>query len=196
VSEHDQALTREFDRWAQDGVDQAMERGHGRFTERALQAWSLGPGSRVLDVGCGNGWTVRRMMALGAGEGVGVDISAEMVALAQPPGRYLQASADQLPFPDARFSHVISVEALYWENPCHRIWQPLVPFPVQIRGEAAWAAAIESCGWRGCAYRRILDPRGVRSEEQFEPNPWAPSYADYLAEKQAGTLCLEASRPK
>ncbi len=225
MSEHDQALSREFDRWAQDGVDQAMERGHGRFTERALQAWSLGPGSRVLDVGCGNGWTVRRMMALGAGEGVGVDISAEMVALAQPPGRYLQASADQLPFPDARFSHVISVEALYYcadpeaalrewarvaqpgarlmvlidlyrENPCHRIWQPLFPFPVQIRGEAAWAAAIESCGWRGCAYRRILDPRGVRSEEQFEPNPWAPSYADYLAEKQAGTLCLEASRPK
>jgi SAM-dependent methyltransferase len=223
MSEHDDKLAREFDRWAQDGTDRAMERGHGRFTDVALQAWRIGPDSRVLDVGCGNGWTVRRLMELGAGEGVGVDISAEMVALAQPPGRYLQATADDLPLPDAHFSHVISVEALYYcadpeaalrewarvaqpgarlmvlidlyrENPCHQIWRPLFPFEVQIRGEAEWAATIEACGWSDCTRRRILDPRGVRAEADFEPNPWAPSYTDYVAEKQAGTLCLEAVR--
>ena len=221
---HDQALAREFDRWAQDGTDQAMERGHGRFTEIALRAWSPDPTSRVLDVGCGNGWAVRRMLALGAGEGVGVDISAEMVALASPPGRYLQSTADALPLPDTWFTHVLSVEALYYcadpeaalrewarvaqpgaqlmvlmdlyrENPCHPIWQPLFPFAVQVRGEAEWAASFEACGWQGCRTRRILDPAGPRPVGAFEPSPWAPSYADYLAEKRAGTLCLEARRP-
>jgi SAM-dependent methyltransferase len=220
---HDSALAEEFDRWARDGVDVAMERGHGRFTELALASWSLGPDSAVLDVGCGNGWAVRRCVGLGAGEGVGVDISAEMVALARPPGRYLQATADALPLPDARFSHVLSVEALYYtgdpeaalrewarvarpgarlmvlldlylENPCHRIWEPLFPFPVQVRGEAAWVAAVEASGWTRCGARRLRDPQGPRPEADFEPNPWAPSYADYLAEKAAGTLCLEAVR--
>ena len=219
--EHDQQLATEFDRWAHDGTDQAMERGHGRFTELALASWALGPEHSVLDVGCGNGWAVRRVMALGAGHGTGVDISAAMVAQANPPGRYLQATADQLPFPDGGFSHILSVEALYYtagpttalrewrrvaspgarllllmdlyrENPCWRIWRPLFPFPVHVLGEAEWSAMLERCGWRVTDQRRILDPRGIRAETDFEPNPWSPSYADYLAEKRAGTLCLEA----
>lgn len=50
----------------------------------------LGPvaGMRILDVGCGNGLYARRLAALGA-EVVGIDFSAEMIALArrQPAGK-------------------------------------------------------------------------------------------------------------
>jgi SAM-dependent methyltransferase len=220
---HDRILADEFDRWARDGTDRAMERGHGRFTEVALQSWDLRPEHRVLDVGCGNGWAVRRMIALGAGDGVGVDISAEMVSLAAPPGRYLQATADVLPLRAEAFTHVLSVEALYYtadpeaalgewarvaragarlmvlidlfrENPCWRTWQPLFPFPVQVRGERAWADTLERCGWMEVRSRRILDPRGPRAESDFQPDAWCASYEDHLAEKRAGTLCLEASR--
>ena len=105
---HDHDLAEEFDRWALDGADRAMERGHGRFTEMALTRWDLRAEHRVLDVGCGNGWAVRRMIELGAGDGVGVDISEEMVSLATPPGRYLRATADDLPLPAGSFSHVLS----------------------------------------------------------------------------------------
>ncbi len=218
---HDDAVAREFDRWAREGTDRAMERGHGRFTDVALARWTLGPGDHVLDVGCGNGWAVRRMIALGAGEGTGVDVSAGMVARATPPGHYLQAAADELPFPDGRFSHVLSVEALYYaadpeaalrewarvarpgaplmvlidlyrENPCSRIWEPLFPFPVQVRGEREWTEALGRCGWDVRGAERIRDPRGPVPEDEFEANPWAPSYEDYVAEKRAGTLCLEA----
>jgi len=219
----DDPVAREFDRWAREGTDRAMERGHSRFTEVALARWTLGAEDRVLDVGCGNGWAVRRMIDLGAGEGIGVDVSAEMVARATAPGHYLQAAADALPIPTAHVSHVLSVEALYYtadpeaalrewarvarpgaplmvlidlyrENPCSRIWEPLFPFPVQVRGEQAWAEAISGCGWAVRGTDRILDPRGPIPEGEFEPNPWAPSYDDYLAEKRAGTLCLEAVR--
>ncbi len=220
--EHDRELATEFDRWAQSGRHLAMERGHGRFTERALAGWTLGSEHSVLDVGCGNGWAVRRMLALGAGQGTGVDISEEMIAQATPPGRYLQAPADRLPFPDASFSHILSVEALYYtadpesvlrewrrvakpggrllllvdlyrENPCWRVWQPLLTIPVHVLGEHEWAATLERSGWQVTDRRRILEPGGVRPEAEFEPSPWSPSYADYLAEKQAGTLCLEAT---
>ncbi len=220
---HEHKLAQEFDRWAHDGTDRAMERGHGRFTDVALASWDLRAEHRVVDVGCGNGWAVRRCIALGAGDGVGVDISAEMVALATPPGSYQQATADALPFPEDSFSHVLSVETLYYaadpeavlrewarvarpgarlmvlidlyrENPCWRIWQPLFPFAVQIRSENEWHSAIATSGWVPAQPRRILDPRGPLPEADFEPNDWSPSYADYLAEKGAGTLCLEATR--
>lgn len=223
TTDHDSALAQEFDRWASGGFDRVMEGGHGAFTALALRAWSFGPGSSVLDVGCGNGWTVRHCIARGAADGVGVDISAEMIARAEPPGRYLQATADELPLPSATFSHVLSVEALYYtadpeaalrewarvarpdarlmvlvdlyrENPCHRIWEPLFPFPVHIRGENEWATTIERCGWQRCTRRRIQDPRPIKSEAEFQPSEWSPTYADYLAEKRAGTLCLEAVR--
>ncbi len=220
-TEHEAKLVQEFDRWAQDGTDKAMERGHGRFTELALEGWDLHAEHRVLDIGCGNGWAVRRCMELGAGDGVGVDISAEMIAAATPPGRYLAGPADALPFEDASFTHLLSVEALYYtedpaatlrewrrvaqpgarllllmdlyrENPCHQAWKPLFPFPVHVLGEDAWAAMLGRCGWRVSSQRRILDPRGIKAEADFEPNDWSPTYAAYVAEKQAGTLCLEA----
>ncbi len=218
---HDDALVREFDTWAHDGAAPAMERGHGRFTQVALWRWELRAEHRVLDVGCGNGWAVRRMIAMGAGDGVGVDISPEMVALATPPGRYHVATADELPLAAGAFSHVLSVEALYYtadpgaalrewarvarggarlmvlidlyeENPCSRIWPDQFPFPVHVRGERTWAETVESAGWTGVRTSRIPDPRGPVPREQFEPNPGAPSYEDHLAEKAAGTLCLEA----
>jgi SAM-dependent methyltransferase len=82
---------------------------------------------------------------------------------------------------------------LYRENPCARIWEPLFPFPVQVRGEGEWADALGRCGWSVREACRILDPRGPVPEDEFEPGPWAPTYDDYLAEKRAGTLCLEAT---
>lgn len=66
-------------------------------------------GERVLDVGCGAGFTSRAMAALGA-DVLGVDVSAPLLGVAQGAGggpRYLlaDAGADPLPGPfDALFS--------------------------------------------------------------------------------------------
>lgn len=220
---HDRDLAHEFDRWADDGMARTMERSHGRFTELALDRWELGAEHRVLDVGCGNGWAVRQMIERGAGDGAGVDISAEMVALATEPGTYVQATADHLPFEASTFTHVLSVEALYYtadpdavlrewarvarsgaqlmvlldlyrESPCWNIWPPLFPFPVHVRSEAEWSDALAAAGWKPTATDRILDPAGPRPEAEFEPADWAPSYENYLAQKRAGTLCLRGVR--
>ncbi len=219
----ERAVADEFDRWAREGTDVVMERGHGRFTEAALGRWALDPEHRVLDVGCGNGWAVRRMLELGAGEGVGVDLSPEMIGRADPPGAYLVAPAHALPLPDSHFSHVLSVEALYYtadpaavlrewarvarvgahllvlmdlyrENPCWQVWQSLFPFPVAVRGEAEWASLAAACGWSEVRTERVPDPRPVKTEADFEPDDWAPSYADYLGYKRAGTLAVRARR--
>lgn len=65
---------------------------------------------------------------------------------------------------------------------------------MQVKGEREWASLLDDCGWGGTGTSRVLDPRGPVTEDQFEAADWAPSYADYLAQKRAGTLCLEARR--
>jgi SAM-dependent methyltransferase len=223
VAENQAKVTQEFDRWARDGDDALLERGHGRFTEVALRGWSLDADSRVLDVGCGNGWAVRRMIARGAGDGVGVDISAEMVGRATPPGRYLEATADALPLPNASFTHILSVEALYYtddpgkalrewarvarpgarlmvllnlyrESPTWKLWVPLFGFDVHVLGEAEWADLAERSGWTDVVTRRVADPRGPKPEAEFEANEWEPTWADHVAEKRAGILAIEGVR--
>ena len=216
-------VTAEFDTWAREGHDALLERGHSRFTEVALEGWDLDASHRVLDVGCGNGWAVRRMIGMGAGEGIGVDVSLEMIGRTTPPGRYFHGFADALPVPDAHVSHVLSVEALYYtddpgaalaewarvarpdarllvllnlyrESPTWKIWVPLFGFDVHVLGEADWAALTERSGWTDVRTRRIADPRGPKPEAEFEPNAWEPSWADHVAEKQAGILAIEARR--
>jgi SAM-dependent methyltransferase len=71
-------------------------------------------GSRLLDVGCGTGHHLARYRRLGFAV-VGVDGSAEMLALARVanPGVPLQrADLQKLPFPDAAFDVVLSIEVL------------------------------------------------------------------------------------
>lgn len=77
--------------------------------DAVIAALAPRPGERVLDVGCGAGFTSRAMAALGA-DVVGVDVSAPLLGVAQDAGggpRYLlaDAGADPLPGPfDALFS--------------------------------------------------------------------------------------------
>lgn len=68
------------DRWLRD-VD-VMEAMLAPIGEAALAAAGHRPGERVLDIGCGGGWTTRRIGAAVGTEGlaVGLDISAALVA--------------------------------------------------------------------------------------------------------------------
>ena len=80
--------------------------------QRSYELLNLGPGDRVLDVGCGTGadaLALARIVAPG-GEVVGVDASAGVLAAARRaaaaagcPARFELADAGALPFPDDAF---------------------------------------------------------------------------------------------
>lgn len=66
-------------------------------------------GARVLDVGTGSGKLAHRLLELGAGEVVGVDLMPDRIALARqsyPAVRFEQGSATELPFEDESFDVV------------------------------------------------------------------------------------------
>src|SRR5688500_18074281 len=108
----DEHLRLEFNDWARVGRGEGMERGHRPTGEHASARMDLNAAARVLDVGCGSAW-VTRLIAQTAvnGKVVGIDISDEMIALAQSSSAafsnvdFKVASAESLPFNDGEFTH-------------------------------------------------------------------------------------------
>src|SRR5579859_367463 len=92
-----------------------------RFREKLLALAGLQEGESVLDVGCGTG-TLALLAKERVGSAVvtGIDASPQMVARAKRKAaragaavEFLEASADALPFPEARFDLVLSTLMLH-----------------------------------------------------------------------------------
>lgn len=120
-------LQEEFNRWAQAGRGEEMEESHLPIVEPTLALMDLQPSDRVLDVGCGSGWLVRRLAArVPKGSVMGIDVSDEMIRRAQLSRagatniKFVQGTAEEIPAPPGSFTKVLSVEsAYYWHNPAH-----------------------------------------------------------------------------
>jgi SAM-dependent methyltransferase len=131
---HDWLLRRNFNRWARWGWGKQMERDHASITENMLSRLRFDVDERVLDLGCGDGWTVRRIASVAGATArvVGVDVSDEMVTLAKtqsaaiPNAEFRVASAESLPFEENRFTKVVSVEAFYFCNDQDRVLKELL----------------------------------------------------------------------
>jgi SAM-dependent methyltransferase len=97
-------------RYARDSVAQQDAAG------RLLALAGLRPGEAVLDVGCGTGHLLARLLGAGAGRVVGADPSPAMVAEARraaPLAEVRVAAAEDLPF-EGEFDAVVSNSAFQW----------------------------------------------------------------------------------
>ncbi len=87
------------------------------WAERMVEVTAPRAGDRILDLGCGTGRVARALLDAAPGaEIVGVDAAAAQLEVArrrQPHGvRWIQASADALPFGDASFTALTCQQAL------------------------------------------------------------------------------------
>jgi SAM-dependent methyltransferase len=90
----------------------------GRIQEDALAALDLGPGDRLLDVGCGTGAAVRTAAAL-VDRAVGVDVSPGMIGRARSwpdlPSNveFLVGEAGRLPVDDGGFTALLCTNSFH-----------------------------------------------------------------------------------
>ncbi len=110
-----------FDDWAVRGRAEGMEQSHAPFVRRAFDRLELTPDAWYLDIGCGNGYTVRWAAAAAPqGRAVGIDLSAKMVALASalstdiPNVEFHEAAFPAHGLPRARFDAILSMEVFYY----------------------------------------------------------------------------------
>src|SRR5437868_5902050 len=100
----EETLRIEFNEWAGDGRGESMERGHGPVGIQAIEEMGITENDVILDLGCGNGWASRAMAKVARrGEVVGVDISDEMIRIAEKAStgfgniRYVVSGAEKTP---------------------------------------------------------------------------------------------------
>lgn len=112
-------------KFGQEYFDGPREYGYGGYrydgrwvpiAEDIVAYFGLKSGDRVLDVGCAKGFLVKDLLSVCPGLDVyGIDISEYALTHCEPEviGRLHWGSADHLPFPDASFNCVLSINTLH-----------------------------------------------------------------------------------
>jgi cyclopropane fatty-acyl-phospholipid synthase-like methyltransferase len=108
-----------FNKWSLQGKDKEMEKEHNYAVMVMLSELKLSYRFDFLDVGCGNGWTVREVTKNPMCKSAwGIDVSDEMVKNAkilQNSGRQHFLQTDFIAWKiRKRFDVILSMEALYY----------------------------------------------------------------------------------
>ena len=195
----------------------------GVVTGRDLQAWNLnvyraawraltdvrpiGPGSRVLEIGCGQGVGLRYLADQSQASVTGVDLSIVATLLARRAGLAVRrASTHALPFADASFDAVFMIEALFvfagWARALPEVRRVLTPGghlvtaeftsmtidearnAVAQRAEAAGFSLVALDDHSSDARRAVLEGEAARARYlRNVPRPIAVHFRDALGLK-------------
>ena len=129
-------VRRKFNTWAKNGKAELMEIEHGKNVSKFLRSIKFEEPFIFLDVGCGNGWTVRKIAEEeNCNKAVGIDKSEKMIEQAN---KNKTSSKEKFIVTDIesmnskmKFDFIFSMEALYYsdsiENTLVKIYRILKP---------------------------------------------------------------------
>ena len=171
-----------------------MNFGHAPLTNWGLDHVNYSDGMVMLDIGCGGGATLKRLLKRSP-EGMvyGIDISEESVVKAKNVNKQLlnkqvfvqQGSADSLPWEDQKYDVVTAVETVYfWPNlpqcfqEVKRVLKPGGQFAIMlevIEGDSIWTNVVEGMTvYSPEMLKDMLEQAGFGDVEVFRKKP---SYA-------------------
>ncbi len=186
-------IQNEFDNWVMSNRSEWMQYRHQFLLDGILNHACLQPNSSVLDLCCGEGWAIQQVSRLvRRGIAVGIDISSQMIDKAinaSPLGHalFLQADVNHLPFHTKKFTHIYSIESLYYidkfqdlftglhqllmndgklifsfsyfmENPFTQYWQSHLPIQIYNRSIQTYVGALAHAGFNKIKTERLYDP--------------------------------------
>jgi SAM-dependent methyltransferase len=205
-----------FESWAREGRAEGMERGHGRAARRGFELLELPREGWYLDVGCGNGYTVRwAAEAAPDGWAVGIDLAPAMVERARAASAAIPNVEFQVArFPDTALPHgcfdaVLSMEVLYYlpdmDDALREIARLLVPggrfvcvvdYYEENPASHGWPeemgvqmTRLDAAGWRQAVERAGLVVSGqerVTEPEGADPTHWKVTAGSLLTLARRG----------
>ncbi len=110
-----------FDKWAIIGRDELMEREHAKSVQKFLNSISFDKPFSFLDVGCGNGWVIRKISENKlCKKAVGIDKSKNMIENAKSKKslskqEFIQADIQNWKY-KGKFDYIFSMEAIYYSE--------------------------------------------------------------------------------
>ncbi len=125
-----------FDEWAQNGKAESMETEHGKNVLKFLKTVSFDNPFTFLDVGCGNGWVIRKIAKEeSCKKSIGIDKSKKMIMQSQ---KKIESQKEEFFHTDiesmdykGKFDYIFSMESLYYadsiEVALNRIYKLLKP---------------------------------------------------------------------
>ncbi len=154
----------------------------------------------MLDIGCGGGATIKRLLKRSKDAQVyGIDISEESVAKARKLNADLldkqvfvcQGSAEKLPYEDGKFDLVTAVETVYfWPNlpsclqEVYRVLKPGAKFAIMVESvenDSIWTNVVEGMTvYTPEQLKKMLDDAGFVNTEIYQKKP---SYATFMGVK-------------
>ena len=168
-----------------------MNFGHAPLTNWGLGHVAFHDGMTMLDIGCGGGAALRRLLKRSPdGKVYGIDISAESVAKARNVNKLVlgsqmfveQGSADSLPWENQKFDVVTAVETVYfWPNlpkcfqEVKRVLKPGGQFAIMlevIEGDSVWTNVVEEMTvYPSEQLKNMLEQAGFSDVEVFRKKP-------------------------
>jgi trans-aconitate methyltransferase len=114
-------VRRIFDKWAVSGRSELMEKEHAKTVLKFLKTIPFANPFLFLDVGCGNGWVVKKVSSLkNCKLAIGIDKSQKMItkAKSRKSTKELFIQADILKWKyNKKFDYIFSMESLYYSLP-------------------------------------------------------------------------------
>ena len=114
--------SRLFDQWAKTGRAEEMEKGHGTTVNKFLDKIIFEEPFTFLDIGCGNGWVIRKIAQLSkCRKAIGIDKSKKMVEKANAnkksdKEKYFITNLESWNY-SGKFDIIFSMESLYYSVP-------------------------------------------------------------------------------
>ena len=125
-----------FDEWAQNGRAELMEKEHGKNVSKFFEKISFKKPFTFLDIGCGNGWVVRKIASnTHCEKAVGIDKSRKMITQAKKLKQksnenYIPIDIEEMKTRE-KFDFIFSMESLYYvesvEKALKKIFKLLKP---------------------------------------------------------------------
>jgi len=150
-----------FDKWAQNGKAELMETEHGKNVSKFLQSLPFDKSFTFLDVGCGNGWVVKKISKKNnCKKSVGIDKSKKMIEQAKKKGisikeEFFHTDVESWEY-KGKFNFIFSMESLYYvdsiEMALEKIYKLLKPggqffcgtdFYTDNKATARWASIMK-----------------------------------------------------